>query len=160
MTLYIFFGSHIMYHIRMTLLALSGPLKMYLYRYMMRLTVQETSKQQVAIVWHDISVFFRASSVVDIAPVIDVSSFHERLWKVLSAMTIVVQAGTSVVTDHIMQHQLSVPLILTIIRCRGNLSTDHLIDVVGPSRLHTEGEMGMRQAPLLHDVKQVDLAAQ
>ena len=61
-------------------------------------------EQQVAIVWHDVSVFFRASSVVDIAPVIDVSSFPEWLWKVLSAMTIVVQAGTSVVMDHVMQH--------------------------------------------------------
>ena len=61
-------------------------------------------EQQVAIVWHDVSVFFRASSIVDIAPVIDVSSFPEWLWKVLSAMTIVVQAGTSVVMDHVMQH--------------------------------------------------------
>ena len=64
------------------------------------------------------------------------------------------------VTKLIITHNISGP------RCRqilGNLSTEHLIDLIGGLglRLHAKGEISLLQASLLklHDVKQVDLPA-
>ena len=60
-------------------------------------------EQQVAVVWHDHSVF-RVSSVVNIALVVDVCSLHKWFWKVLSAGITVIQAGMSVAMDHVSQN--------------------------------------------------------